>query len=161
MNSPALLSTFTVIFILLGSYNLFTGLKRVRAARAQGVSITWFKQLNVMTGIEYILLACVFLLSYSSQQKTLSPALRSILIPLYFVLLIAAAILAGLVIRQGLRNSRMLRAQAATQKMEVNATSSTMETVEDDANRDREYQERRRERRRNAAAARRRRAGKA
>jgi|SRR5579884_3357243 type IV secretory pathway VirB6-like protein len=161
MNSPALLSTFTVIFILLGSYNLFTGLKRVRAARAQGVPITWFKQLNVMTGTEYILLACVFLLSYASQQKTLSPALHSILIPLYFVLLIAAAIMAGLVIRQGLRNSRMLRTQSATQKMSVNATSSTMETVEDDAKRDREYQERRRERRRNAAAARRRRSGKA
>jgi len=80
------------------------------------------------------------------------------------VLLIAAAILAGLVIRQGILNARSIRAQSrSTSTVKSNGTSArgAQASVENVAEEQPADLERRRERRRNAAAARRRRAGKA
>ena len=98
------------------------------------------------------------------RSKVIPAALNNIVVPVYFVLLIAAAILAGLVIRQGIINARAIRAQSSSSSAAPsNSTRSVANqgnvkyAVEDTpAN-----QERRRERRRNAAASRRRRAGKA
>ena len=78
--------------------------------------------------------------------------------------MLAAAILAGLVIRQGIINARTIRAQSrSSSTIKSNGTSAIVkqectESVEEDHTAN---LERRRERRRNAAAARRRRAGKA
>src|SRR6266567_4469003 len=63
MSDPRFLAIFSVVFILLGSYNVYLGLKRINQARARGQQIVWYKQINLLTGIEYILLSVVFLLS--------------------------------------------------------------------------------------------------
>ncbi len=165
MNSLTLLILFSSIFILLGGYTLFTGLKRIRQARTRGMPLTWYKQINLLIGIEYILLALVFLANTAVRTNTLPQSLNSILVPIYYILLLAAAVLAGLVIRQGIINTRTMRAQSRSSAPTVmsNGTSAVPKqeadiqyTQERAAN-----QERRRQRRRNAASARRRRAGKA
>ena len=89
---------------------MFSGSKRIREAHARGATLIWYKQINILTGIEYILLALVFIVSTMVRSKAIPPALTGIVIPFYFVLLIAAAILAGLVIRQGIINARTIRA---------------------------------------------------
>jgi hypothetical protein len=143
---------------------VFAGSKRIREADNRGITLLWYKQINILTGIEYILLALVFIVSTTLRSKIIPPALNGLVVPFYFVLLIAAAILAGLVIRQGIINARTIRAQSNSSSSTLsNGTKSMMNqanveyAVEDTT----ANQERRRERRRNAAAARRRRAGKA
>ena len=165
MNNPTFLTLFSAFFILLGSYNIFNGLKRIREARTRGISLTWYKQINILTGVEYILLALVFIMSTASRNGSLPQFLKAIIVPLYFVLLLAAAILAGLVIRQGIINARTIRAQSRSSSSTIksNGTRAFAEQVgdEEDPQQLAANLERRRERRRNAAAARRRRAGKA
>ena len=162
MNSPVFLTLFSLIFILLGCYNVFTGFKRLRESQARGIPIKWYKQINILTGLEYILLALVFLISTTVRSNTLPGGLKGIVVPLYIILLLAAAILAGLVIRQGIINARMLRNQSrsSTSTVKSNGANRQAEDQEDAQQRTASL-ERRRERRRNAAAARRRRAGKA
>jgi hypothetical protein len=164
MNNPTFLTLFSFVFILLGIYNVFTGSKRIREAYTRGVTLIWYKQINILTGIEYILLALVFIVSTLVRSGKIPPALSTIVVPFYFVLLISAAILAGLVIRQGILNARTIRAQTrSTSTVKSNGKSAIVEqaSVENDDEERTENLERRRERRRNAAAARRRRAGKA
>jgi hypothetical protein len=170
MNNPQFLAIFSTVFLALAGYNLFTGYKRVRDARLHNVHIKWHKQINLLTGTEYLLLALVFLLSIEYKNPAVPANIRGILLPLYLFFLLAAAVLAGLVIRQGILNTRMLRAQGrATTTIpsaKSNGTSAArMEQLEDDTALNEQQRaaniERRRERRRNAAAARRRRAGKA
>lgn len=165
MNSLTLLILFSSIFILLGGYNVITGLKRIREARTRGMRLTWYKQINLLTGIEYILLALVFLANTAVRTNTLPQSLNSILVPTYYILLLAAAVLAGLVIRQGIINARTMRAQSrlSAPTVKSNGTSAVTKQAEDiqDTQQRAANQERRRERRRNAASARRRRAGKA
>ncbi len=165
MNNPTFLALFSAVFIILGSYNIFSGLKRMRAARARGISLTWYKQINILTGAEYILLALVFIISTASRNGSLPQSLKQIIVPFYLVLLLAAAILAGLVIRQGIINARTIRSQSrsSTSIAKSNGTSSVAKQVDEEADPQQlaTNLERRRERRRNAAAARRRRAGKA
>ncbi len=164
MNSPLVLSLFSFVFILLGCYNVFSGSKRIREAYNRGTTLLWYKQINILTGFEYILLALVFIVSSMFRTKVIPAALTPIIVPVYFVLLIAAAILAGLVIRQGIINARAIRAQSSSSPAaQSNGTKPTVNqanvqySIEDTTI----SQKRRRDRRRNAAAARRRRAGKA
>ena len=160
MNNPTFLSLFSLVFILLGSYNVFTGSKRIREAHERGVTLIWYKQINILTGVEYILLALVFIVSTLVRSKAIPPALNGIVVPFYFVLLLAAALLAGLVIRQGIINARTIRARSrSSSTTKSNGTSAIVEQAGDEEHTT--NLERRRERRRNAAAARRRRAGKA
>ncbi len=160
MNNPTFLSLFSLVFILLGSYNVFTGSKRIREAHERGVTLIWYKQIYILTGVEYILLALVFIVSTLVKSKAIPPALNGIVVPFYFVLLLAAALLAGLVIRQGIINARTIRARSrSSSTTKSNGTSAIVEQAGDEEHTT--NLERRRERRRNAAAARRRRAGKA
>ncbi len=164
MNNPTFLSLFSLVFILLGSFNVFSGSKRIREAHTRGVTLIWYKQIHILTGIEYILLALVFIVSTLVRSGEIPSVLSKIVIPLYFVLLIAAAILAGLVIRQGIINARTTRAQSrstSTVKSNGRSTITEQASVENVTEEQPVDLERRRERRRNAAAARRRRAGKA
>src|SRR6266568_7473941 len=102
MNNPTLLSLFSLVFIFLGIYNVFTGSKRIREAYARGVTLIWYKQINILTGVEYILLALVFIVSSLVRSKAIPPALNGIVVPIYFVLLLAAAILADLLFARAL-----------------------------------------------------------
>ncbi len=171
MNSPQFLAIFSAVFLALAGYNLLTGFKRVRDAAAHGVRLKWHKQINLLTGTEYLLLALVFMLSIEYKNTAIPANVRGILLPLYLFFLLAAAVLAGLVIRQGILNARMLRAQqsgatatASTVKSNGNGARPLNEVADSKPLSAQERAasiERRRERRRNAAAARRRRAGKA
>ena len=164
MLNPTFLTLFSAVFIILGSYNILSGLRRMREARARGKTLSWYKQINILTGTEYILLALVFIVSTASKNGSLPPLLKAIIVPIYLVLLLAAAILAGLVIRQGILNARAIRAQTrSSSTTQSNGTNSVAKQVDDqmDPQQLATNLERRRERRRNAAAARRRRTGKA
>jgi hypothetical protein len=164
MNNPTFLTLFSLVFIFLGIYNVFSGSKRIREAYARGVTLIWYKQINILTGVEYILLALVFIVSSTVRSNVIPSALKVIVVPIYLVLLLAAAILAGLVIRQGIINARTIRAQSrSSSTIKSNGTSLVTERAsdEEDIEENAANLERRRERRRNAAAARRRRAGKA
>ena len=163
MSDPRILTVFSTVFVLLGIYNVTTGLRRMRDAQRRNQRLVWYKQINVLTGTEYILLALVFFISIGIKTGTLPHSLNNIVIPLYLVLLVAAAILAGLVIRQGISNARQARAQSSTRTTSSNGMSKVNQVVEadpDEAERTVNTQ-RKRARRKNAAAARRRRAGKA
>jgi glucan phosphoethanolaminetransferase (alkaline phosphatase superfamily) len=164
MNNPIFLTIFSFVFILLGSYNVFTGSKHIRAAYERGVTLIWYKQIKILIGIEYILLALVFIVSTLIRSKAIPPSLNEIVVVFYFVVLIAAALFAGLVIRQAVLNGRIIRAQSRTSStIKSNGTNAVakQEGAENDVKGHTPNPERRRERRRNAAAARRRRAGKA
>ena len=161
MTDPNILSIFSVVFILLGLYNVNTGMKRLREAQRRGQAIRWYKQINLLTGIEYILLALVFLLSLSIKNNVLPAAFNSIVVPFYLLLLLLSAVLAGFVIWQAFRNVR-LRQNTTTQRSSTiivgnAATTDTVLNPEQQAT----SMQRRRERRQKAVAARRRRTGRA
>ena len=161
-NSPVFLSIFIFVFLLLAFYNVVLGMRRMREAAARNQPIRWYRQLNFLTGIEYTLLALVFVLSIASRSNSLSPGLKQLVVPIYLVLLIGAAVFAGLVIRQGISNARSMRGQSAAQAGRSNGNARLAAVEEDEPVEQRTANvQRRRERRKNAAAARRRRAGKA
>jgi len=160
MNDPRILAIFGVVFILLGSYNVYIGLKRINQARAGGQQTVWYKQINLLTGIEYILLSVVFLMSIGLRSGLIPSSMRVITTPFYIVVLLVTAVMAFMVIRQAFANSRRPQTRTPVQSngaAEPADTGDSQMTSEQRA----AYQERRRERRRNAAAARRRRSGKA
>ena len=160
MTDPNILSIFGVVFILLGLYNINSGVKRLREAQRRGQTIRWYKQINVLTGIEYILLSLVFLLSLSIRNNVLPAAFKSIVVPFYLLVLLSSAILAGFVIRQAFRNARQrpgITAQRGGTSIADNQTTDIASMQEQQAI----NMQRRRERRQKAAAARRRRAGRA
>jgi hypothetical protein len=163
MSDPRILTVLSTVFVLLGIYNVTTGLRRMRDAQRHNQRLVWYKQINVLTGIEYILLALVFFISIGTKTGTLPLGLNNIVIPLYLVLLAAAAILAGLVIRQGISNARQARAQSSTRTVSGKNMSRANEVVDADSIEGEltVNMQRKRTRRKNAAAARRRRAGKA
>lgn len=161
MTDPNILTIFSVVFILLGLYNINSGVKRLREAQRRGQNIRWYKQINLLTGIEYVLLSLVFLLSLSIRNNVLPASFQSIVVPFYLLVLLASAVLAGFVMRQGFLNMRQRR-NATLQR---NGTFSTSNKTTTDATLTPEQQavntQHRRERRQKAAAARRRRTGKA
>ena len=164
MDNPTLLSIFSTVFILLGAYNLFTASRRARDAKQRNEPFKWTKQISALVGIEYLLLAWVFILSNLYRSNTFPATLKSIILPLYIFFLLAAAIFAGLVIRRGILNTRTMRSQqrSATTRTNSNGASRIVEgTTTATAPIRTDLNDRKRERRKNAAAARRRRAGKA
>jgi hypothetical protein len=157
MISPNILSIFTVVFVLLGVYNLYTGFKRLREAFDRGQKLAWYKQINMLTGYEYLLLSIVFIISLN--YRAIPKAMQSIVVPLYFVVLVSSALLAGFVIKQAISNSR--RPKVASQRT-VGSANSTIESGNDLTPEERAARmQHKRERRQKAANARRRRAGKA
>jgi hypothetical protein len=161
MTDPNILTIFSVIFILLGLYNINSGIKRLRVAQQRGQNLRWYKQVNVLTGIEYVLLSLVFLLSLSIRNNVLPAALQGIVVPFYLLVLLSSAVLAIFVIRQAFLNTRQRKNTPA----QSNATFSTSHETTTEATITLEQQaintQHRRERRQKAAAARRRRTGRA
>ncbi|QBD77879.1 hypothetical protein EPA93_18525 [Ktedonosporobacter rubrisoli] len=153
---PNIIAIFCVVFIGLGIFNIFSGLKKLRIARAQGQKTTWYKQLSILTGAEYILLAIAFLVSLSFSYHWLPSSWNGIITPFYLVVLFSSAILAGIVIFQSINSRQRRRATQGVQTTPQNIVSSPDEmTPEQRA----AYRQRRRERRQKAATARRRRTG--
>ncbi len=87
---PRLIVLFCLLFIGLGAFSIFTGRRRMLEARAQGQRIVWFKQVGILTGIEYILLAFTFLISISINAGWLPKSWSQFLVPFYIVILLAS-----------------------------------------------------------------------
>ncbi|MEO8956777.1 MAG: hypothetical protein ACR2H5_14265 [Ktedonobacteraceae bacterium] len=162
------LTIFMVVFILLGVYNVFSGLRRVREAQTRGQHIAWFRQINLLTGIEYLLLSFVFMLSLNLHNNAFPAFLKPIVVPFYLLILLLSAVIAGFVIRQAILNARLIR-KNPTAKVKSNnvitpkAGYSADEVADEDmtAEQRASVMQHQRERRQKAAAARRRRAGRA
>jgi hypothetical protein len=167
---PRIIALFCLLFIGLGVFSIFTGRRRLLEGRAQGLKLAWYKQVGILTGIEYILLAITFLMSISVNAGWLPKSWGQLLVPLYIVMLFASLLLAGIVIYQGFAASRRSRQTAPVAKREdAERTSkpvtktSTVEKPEREMTAEERAtsMQKRRERRQKAAQARRRRAGKA
>jgi len=168
---PQLIVLFCILFIALGIFNILMARRRQQQQQQyQGVRLPWYKQISILTGIEYILLASAFLLNIAINYRWLPSSLNPIILPFYLVVLLASGLLAGVVIYQGLANARRRRNSPA-QRVQTgingtrrdNTTANTREDVIHDMTPQEraERTQRQRERRQKAAAARRRRAGKA
>jgi hypothetical protein len=160
---PRLIAIFCLLFIGLGAFSIFTGTRRMQEARARGQRIIWYRQVGILTGVEYILLAFTFLFSISINAGWLPRGWSQFLVPVYIVILLASLLLAGLVLFQGFSASRRNR-QAPARRADVpTRTSHPAERSQPvlSAEERAAQTQKRRERRQNAAEARRRRAGKA
>jgi membrane protein implicated in regulation of membrane protease activity len=160
MSDPRFLVTFAILFLLLGLYNAFNGYRRLRRAQEQGIPLTWYKQTLLLVGLEYILLSLVFLVRIGVIYNWLPKSLNGLIIPFYIVVLIPSAVLAGLIVRQGIASLRQTR-QGPAQPSRVVKQSTTIDDEEEHEQRHSIQQQHRRERRQKAAAARRRRTGRA
>jgi hypothetical protein len=159
---PRIVAAICIAFIALGIFNINRGRKTLRQVQARGQRAIWHEQMSILTGVEYILLACAFLLSLSLTYHWLPSSLNVIISPLYLLALLAAAILAAFVIFRSFSVSRrtsvsqpVRKTVAPEEKDEPNGASRGGGLTPEERAR------RRRERRRKAAEARRRRAGKA
>ncbi len=165
---PQLIALFCIMFIALGIFNILMARKRQQSEGLQRGRTPWYKQIGILTGIEYILLASVFLLNIGISYKVLPSSLNGIILPFFVILLLASALLAGFVIHQGFTNMqrrRGLAARGVSVSTNGNAhvgNSDARSIVDDMPVGEREvYLQKRRERRQKAALARRRKAGKA
>lgn len=159
MSDPRLLLILALVFFLLGLYNVFSGYRRLRKAQVQGMPSRWYKQTLLLIGLEYILLSFVFLIRIAIMNKWIPASLNVLIIPFYIVVLIPSAVLAGLIVRQGISSLRQPR-QSSAQSARV-ASQLVAVDYENEGSQQRRavQQQHRRERRQKAAAARRRRAG--
>ncbi|GAC1428849.1 MAG: hypothetical protein PVS3B3_32600 [Ktedonobacteraceae bacterium] len=167
---PQLIALFCIMFIALGIFNILMARRRQQRDGIQGIHVPWYKQIAILTGIEYILLALVFLLNIGISYKVLPPSLNGIILPFFVLLLLASGLLAGFVIYQGFTNMQRRRtftargAQVNTNgNVGIRNTGNIQASIADDMTPDERaaYTQRRRERRQKAASARRRKAGKA
>jgi hypothetical protein len=161
---PRFVALLCLIFIAVGIFNITMGRRRQRAAQAQGLRLVWYKQTSTLTGIEYILLSLMFLLSTGISAHWFPTTLTTFVYPLYLAFLFTSAALAGVIIYMAMQDNRRRRAAMINQ-----TEQDTQDTQPTDTHVQREITpeeheaslQRRRERRKKAAEARRRRAGKA
>ena len=167
---PQLIALFCIMFIALGIFNILIARRRQQHEGLQGVHIPWYKQVAILTGIEYILLALVFLLNIGISYKVLPPSLNGVILPFFVLLLLASGLLAGFVIYQGFTNMQRRRGLAArgaklstSSNVQTSSNSSTQASSVDNMTPEERiaYMQKRRDRRQKAASARRRKAGKA
>lgn len=158
---PRLIILFCILFIALGIFNILTGRRRMQQAQTQGSKVHWYKQLSILTGIEYVLLASAFLFNISISYRWLPQSLNIVVLPIYLLVLIASGILAGFVIYQGITNSRGRRVARPATSSQAKPAAYVDEDHNHSPQERAELAQKRRERRQKAAAARRRRAGKA
>ena len=159
MTDPRILSIISSIFAMMAAYSLYKGLRLLRDARRAGRPQSWHKQLSLLTGIEYALLAFVFLLRMASEEGDIAPGMQGLVGWLYLILLLPAILVAGLVIRQAILN---MRANSLARQSAASVSASAIQETHAPTRQQRtEHLQRQRERRKKAAAARRRQAGKA
>ncbi len=167
---PQLIALFCIMFIALGIFNILMARRRQQREGSQGVHVPWYKQIAILTGIEYILLASVFLLNIGISYKVLPSNLNAIIFPFFVLMMLASGLLAGYVIFQSFTNMQRKRNLAAHgAQMSTNGNvrllnnNGIQASIEDEMTPEERavYAQKRRERRQKAASARRRKAGKA
>src|SRR2546421_9759515 len=132
MNDPRTLTLFTVVFILLGIFNIFSGRRRMREARARGQQVVWYRQINILTGLEFIFLSLIFLISLNSNGFPSS--VRAIVGIFYLVLLLLSAVLAGFLIPPAIFYMRGQCNKPPTQKNKKRPTRKGDETKKKELN---------------------------
>ena len=160
-SNPTFLTIVMVIFLLLGVYNVFSGLRRIRTARDHGQHIRWYRQIHLLTGFEYLLLSLVFMMSLNLHNSLFPDFLKPIVVPFYLIVLLLSAVIAGFVIRQAILNARLSRQNPSVKANNSMAVLAQRQADSADEERRTNTLQHRRERRQKAAAARRRRTGKA
>ncbi len=167
---PQFIALFCIMFIALGIFNILTARRRQQRSGLQGVHLPWYRQVTILTGIEYILLASVFLLSLGITYKVVPVSLNSVVIPFFLILMLASGLLAGFVIYQSFTNMQRRRTLVASGAQMTpnghariaNNGSTQKSGIDDMSPQERAtYTQKRRERRQKAASARRRKAGRA
>ena len=162
---PQLIALFCIMFIALGIFNILMARRRQQSEGLSSIRTPWYKQIGILTGIEYILLASIFLLNLGISYKLLPSSLNGIVLPFFLILVLASALLAGFVIFTNMqrRRNRVTRGvQVSTNGNTRLASRATESIVDDMPVEEREvYMQKRRERRQKAASARRRKAGRA
>jgi uncharacterized membrane-anchored protein len=159
-SDPRFVAIICVIFIGMGIFNLVMGRKRLLLAQARGNKEVWYRQIGILTGIEYIVLALALLLHICTTSNLLPSSMNDIFSLLYIVLLaVAACILAIMFFLTIMKNRKVRKAleesRNNTQVVEA-ADEESMPAEQKSA-----YAQKNRERRQKAAIARRKRAGRA
>ncbi len=158
--NPSIILLFCILFIALGIYNILLGQRRRRQQANQIIQKQpWYKQINILTGIEYILLSVAFLLNIGISSHWLPASLNAVVVPFYLIVIIASGLLAGMVIFQGIRNVR--RRPSVIQATAAASVSSANNMDEVEPQEQTRNAQKRREHRRKVTLNRRRRAGKA
>lgn len=151
---PRLLAIVGILFLALGGFSFVVARRRLRATQMQGQPAVWYKDLGLITSIEYVLLGILVCLNLTSNVVLGGPlrAARDILYA--FVLFLTIVALLTVVF---LMLKRPRRRQAAPQTVtNIQVDADTQSSEERAA-----ILQRKRERRQNAAATRRRHAGRA
>jgi hypothetical protein len=150
---PWLFPLVGLLFLGIGFFTIVLARRRLRHARALGQPVTWYKDLTLLTGLEYTLLGVNIFLD---QLKNWIPAQFQSVFGFFFVgVLLVTAVLLLAVVFLLLRRPRPTR-QAAQPVSTREADTNTLSPEEQAAK-----TQRKRERRQKAAAARRRHAGRA
>ncbi|WP_376796606.1 hypothetical protein [Thermogemmatispora sp.] len=165
MNDPRILVIFGLFFVALGGYNLVVGRRRLRAQPG----VRPLRQVNILTGSEYLLLALVFFISAVARTTLLPSWMAPYLFGASFALLIISLVLAVMVVRMATRGRAASSQSAGTGGVAAsgdqgpeNGQIGTTKEIDpaQEAARRRERRRRRLEHRRKMAEQRRRRAGK-
>ncbi len=155
MNSRLLGAIIGTLFLGLGSFTIFFARKRQQQARAQGQPTTWYKDLALLTGLEYALLGVIVFLNMAKSLSLVPAQFQSPFTVLFTGTLLVTLFLLLAVVFLMLKQPRQTR-QTPQEVSIVEADTDTQSAEERAAE-----AQRKRERRQKAAAARRRRAGRA
>ena len=158
---PRLVAVFGFLFVVLGVFNLVLGRNRMLQMRASGNTLPWYRQMAILTGIEYILLGMVLLLNLGISSGLFPGSLAGLIVPTYTIVLILAAFVLAAMLLQGLRGNRQRARPVMPAQAAVNNQVGEQESKDVSAGQKAESIQRRRERRQKAAAARRRQSGRA
>ena len=150
---PRLLALNGDLFLGIGIFTIILYRKRLLQARAQGQPAVWYKNLGLLTGLEYMLLGIIIFLNLSN--KWIPDQFRPIFLIFYTGILLLAIISLLAVVFLGLKRPRQTR-QAPQPVSSTDANTETPSREERAAE-----TQRKRERRQKAAAARRRHSGRA
>src|SRR5437879_4101055 len=99
---PRFTAIISVLFIAMGLYNLYVGQKRMQLLRSRGNQAVWYKQVGILTGIEYSLLGVVLLLNLGISTGFFPESMAAIVVPLYTIVLVLAAAVLLLILLQAL-----------------------------------------------------------
>ncbi|GCE02866.1 hypothetical protein [Dictyobacter aurantiacus] len=157
---PRFTAIISILFIAMGLYNIYVGQKRMRAMRSRGDKVAWYKQVGILTGIEYSLLGVVLLLNLGISTSLFPDSMAAIVVPLYTIVLVLAAAVLLLILLQTLAATRRRARRTSTPTARTTVSEGT-EPQERPADQRATQIRHRRERRKKAAAARRRQSGRA
>jgi hypothetical protein len=150
-----LLAIIGVLFLAIGFFSTVVARKRLQVARALGQPAIWYKNLGLLTGIEYMLFGLLVFLRLPITNSWFPGQFTSLLSIVWTGILLLAIIFLVAVLFTWVRQPR--------QTSQIAQAVSTTETIDTQSSKERSAEEtqRKRERRQKAAAARRRHAGRA